>query len=287
LIACARRSIVSARLNAGTPSKKEIDMRPKLTFAVLLAAAIGAATLHAGPVHARAAAGFVGTPTALGRFGDIDVASRLIQPHFRKPARAIERRFGQPEDQVGDRSQLAPPPRHFSGLINDYTPSAAVVGGGPYEMRGRWSLNVDERQGMATFTAVMNMETSDYGITQGTVNKDDPTTRGAHTHHMSMTDGVVTADWAASCPKFSPAATDGFVVTGSVFVTGNGSGAPFGNPSSLTICVLGGTVVKFSNITLTIGKPAANHFGVQPIHGVVSSCTGRWGNKSNDCTVEE
>ena len=89
-------------------------MRPRLTFAVLLAVAIAAATLYARPVHATPAAGFVGT-------------------------------------QAGDRSRPSPPPRHFSGLINDYTPSAAVVGGGPYEMRGKWSLDLDERRGTATF----------------------------------------------------------------------------------------------------------------------------------------
>ncbi len=262
-------------------------MRPGLTVAALLAVAIAAAALSARPVQATPAAGFAGTPIAFGRSGDIDVTNQLIPPDVRKAGQQIERRSGWTGHQAGDRNRPSPPTRHFSGLINDYTPSAAVVGGGPYEMHGKWSLDLDERRGTATFAAVMNMETSDYGITQGTVNKDDPTTRGAHTHHMSMTDGVVTADWVTSCPKFSPAATDGFVVTGSVFVTGNGSGAPFGNPSPLTVCVLGGTVVKFSNITLTIGKPAANHFGLQAIHGVVASCTGRWGIRANDCTVEE
>ncbi|MEO8076447.1 MAG: hypothetical protein ABI818_08985 [Acidobacteriota bacterium] len=252
-------------------------MRPSVTFAVLLAAVIAGPTLYPGSVHAKAAPGFVGTPT-VGRFGDIDVASNFVQS---------ERRPAWTADQAGDRNRPAPPPRHFSGLINDYTPSAAVVGGGPYEMHGSWSLEMDERRGTASFLAVMNMETSDYGITQGTVNKDDPATRSAHTHHMSMTDAVVSADWAASCPKFNPAATDGFVVTGSVFVTGNGSGAPFGNPSPLTVCVLGGAVVKFSNLTMTLGKPAANHFGLQAIHGVVSRCTGRLGTQSNDCTVDE
>jgi hypothetical protein len=81
--------------------------------------------------------------------------------------------------------------------------------------------------------------------------------------------------------------TDGFVVTGSVFVTGNGAGAPFGNPSPLTVCVLGGAIVKFSNITLTFGKPAAKHFGLQAVHGVVARCTGRWEHQSDDCSVEE
>jgi hypothetical protein len=158
---------------------------------------------------------------------------------------------------------------HYHGLLNDYTPSAAVVKGGPYEMRGKWSLEVDKRQGTAVFSAAMNMETSDYGITQATVDKDDPATRGAHTHHISLTDGAISDDWATSCPKFSPAVTGGFVVRGTATVTGNGGPAPFGNPSPLTICVLGGNDVTFSNVTLTFGQPASNHFGKQAIHGVV------------------
>jgi hypothetical protein len=194
---------------------------------------------------------------------------------------------GVTQDHASDRDQRGTPAaRHFSGLINDYTPSAAIVAGGPYEMRGRWSLDLDERRGTARFSAEMNMETSDYGIVQGTVNKDDPTTRKPHTHHISMTDGVVTDDWATACPKFSPAATDGFVVTGTAFVAGNGGGAPFGNPSPLTVCVTGGVNVKFANITLTIGTPASTHFGTQAIHGVVSRCSGR-GGESHDCTVEQ
>jgi hypothetical protein len=178
-------------------------------------------------------------------------------------------------------------PRHFSGMLDDHTPSAAVVGGGPYAMHGKWSLNLDDRRDTATFEAVMNMERSDYGIIQGTVNKDDPASRGPHTHHISMSDGIVSTDWATSCPAFSPASTDGFVVRGMAFVTGNGSGAPFGNPSPLTVCVLGGTVVSFSNMTMMIGKPAANHFGVQAINGVVARCTNRAGRPMDDCSVND
>lgn len=192
---------------------------------------------------------------------------------------------GLAQDQAAD--PLLTQHQHFRGLINDYTPSAAVVAGGPYEMRGIWSLDVNTRLGTASFSAAMNMETSDYGIVQGTVHKDDPTTRGAHTHHISMTDATVSYDWPASCPKFNPAATDGFVVTGLAFVTGNGSGAPFGNPSPVTVCVLGGPVVKFSNMTLTFGLPATKHFGTLPIHGVVSRCTGPSDHASPDCTVQE
>ena len=179
------------------------------------------------------------------------------------------------------------PTVHFAGLLNDYTPSAAVTKGGPYEMRGKWSLDVDERYGAARFSAALNMETSDYGITQGTVNKDDPTTRGAHTHHISVTDGVVNTDWATSCPKFSPATTEGFVITGSATITGNGGPAPFGNPSPVTICVLGGADVKFSNITIAFGLPASSHFGTQAIHGVVVRCGGQWGHDAKDCTLAE
>jgi hypothetical protein len=187
---------------------------------------------------------------------------------------------------AGENSYLPPPPVHYAGLINDYTPSAAVTKGGPYEMRGRWTLDVDERHGTARFSAAVNMETSDFGITQGTVDKDDPTTRGAHTHHISVTDGMVSSDWMTSCPKFSPAVTEGFVVTGSATVTGNGVGAPFGNPSPVTICVLGGSEVKFSNVTIAFGLPASSHFGTQAIHGVVLRCSGTWDRDLKDCTLE-
>jgi len=180
-------------------------------------------------------------------------------------------------------------PTHFNGLINDYTPSAALTKGGPYEMRGKWSLEVDQWHGTARFEAAMNMETSDYGITQGTVDKDDPTTRGAHTHHILMTDGVIGSDtdWAIACPPFSPAVMGGFVVRGTAFVTGNGSPAPFGNPSPLVICVLGGANVTFSNFTMAFGPKASGHFGTQAIHGVVLHCEGPWGRDSKDCKVEE
>lgn len=179
------------------------------------------------------------------------------------------------------------PTIHFAGLLNDYTPSAAITKGGPYEMRGKWSLDVDERHGAARFSAALNMETSDYGIAQGTVNKDDPTTRGAHTHHISVTDGSVSPDWTTSCPKFSPATTDGFVITGSATITGNGGPAPFGNPSPVTICVLGGGDVKFSNITIAFGLPASGHFGTQAIHGVIVRCGAPWDHDSKDCTLAE
>lgn len=178
------------------------------------------------------------------------------------------------------------PPMHYAGLINDYTPS--TVKNGPYVMNGKWSLEVDQRRGTNKFTAELNMETSDYGITEGIVFPDAPASRGAHTHHIVMTNGVIsTADLATSCPAFipaTPAASSGFAITGSVYITVNGGKTPFANPSPMTLCVLGGDVVQYSNITLTIGTPASGHFGTFPIHGVVVRCAGPWEFESKDCT---
>jgi hypothetical protein len=195
--------------------------------------------------------------------------------------------FGVGQALAHDRDHGRPDtlPVHFSGLINDHTP--ASVKNGPYVMSGKWSLAVDERRGTSRFSAAMDMETSDYGILQGNVDKDNPATRGAHTHHISMTDGVLTLDWPARCPQFSPAPTEGFAITGTAFITGNGQPAPFGNPSPFTLCVLGGNSVKFANITVTIGAPASSHFGTQAIHGVVLGCTGRLLRPSTDCKLQE
>ena len=50
-------------------------------------------------------------------------------------------------------------PASFSGLLNDYTPPAPTVAGGPYEMHGKWSLHLSEERGTATFSTEMTMET--------------------------------------------------------------------------------------------------------------------------------
>jgi hypothetical protein len=189
-------------------------------------------------------------------------------------------------------------PADFSGLLNDYTP---VVAGGPYEMHGKWSLHLSDERAAASFRAEMTMETADFANTDP---NHDPTKLNPHTHHISVTDGVVHNDpadpinWQTQCPLFKPAASGGFVVTGIAYVTGNGTNPPFGNPSPVTICILGGTqnpsvsgtqvVVEFSNFTLTFGtgSPASSHFGTQAIHGVVSSCARRWNNASSDCKVQ-
>lgn len=179
-------------------------------------------------------------------------------------------------------------PAHFSGLLNDYTPSSVngvPIKGGPYEMHGKWSLDVDQVRGTAVFTADMTMATVDF------TNPDpsfDPGKLGSHTHHISVMDGVLDNDpaaWKTVCaanPALNPPVTGGFAVTGTAYVTGNGANPPFGNPSKITICILGGTstgvpgtaYVEFSNLTLTFDPTshASTHFGQQPIHGVVSTC---------------
>ncbi len=158
----------------------------------------------------------------------------------------------------------------LKGLINDYSPS--TVKGGPWEMHGQWSLNLNG-WGTADFSADMTM--SGYGTTN---NVPDPLLGGAsaHTHNITLSHATITWNMTG-CPTFSPATDQGFQINGTVsLLTGNGSNAPFETspPSStLQVCITGGDAVPysvpFSNITLVWGGPAASHFGSQPIHGVV------------------
>ena len=95
-------------------------------------------------------------------------------------------------------------PVHFAGLIHDYSPS--TVSGGPYEMRGEWTLDVT-RGGNANFSADMAMETSDYGITGATqVDPTNPATRSPHTHHITMKNATVSYDTSV-CPVNNPPTT--------------------------------------------------------------------------------
>jgi hypothetical protein len=158
----------------------------------------------------------------------------------------------------------------FSGMLHDYSPS--TVPGGPYEIRGDWSLSID-RTGTASFSADIAMETSDYGISNSTqVDPANPATRSPHTHHISMTNATVSYDMTV-CPANSPATTAaGVVVTGPALTTGNGGPATFESKggSTLQVCITGGSEVQFSNIALVYTGPATGHFGPQPIHGVVT-----------------
>lgn len=204
---------------------------------------------------------------------------------------------GVPRALAADQPRL---PAIFAGLLNDYTPPAPTVAGGPYEMHGKWSLYLSEERGTAALSAEMTMETADFANTDP---NHDPTKLGPHTHHISVTNGIIHSDptdpinWKTQCPTFKPAVSDGFVVTGTAYITGNGGNPPFGNPSPVTICILGGTqnpsvagaqaFVEFSNFTLTFGagSRASTHFGTQAINGVVANCERPWSHASSDCKI--
>jgi hypothetical protein len=175
----------------------------------------------------------------------------------------------------------APTPEHFSGFVNDYTSAHDLKGNlvGPWEMHGTWSLELNRRSDLADFSAALTMELSDFGISEQLVGADDPVTRSAHTHHITMKNAAVSYD-TSLCPvepAGNPATTPRFVINGPAYITGNGSPAPFSKNqtvlSPLQVCITGGTEVTFSNVTLVFGAPATGHFGTQAIHGVVRKAT--------------
>jgi hypothetical protein len=156
-------------------------------------------------------------------------------------------------------------PKRFSGVINAYTPQTTSTTGtvvGPYEVRGPWSLTFKKDSGKAEFSAALNMELSDGWVITENGSDFDPAARGAHTHHITM------------CGDVTKTSTGGLQITGPATITLNGSAAPV-SPSVITVEITGGTDVKFSNITLTFASPGSNHFGAEPLPGVVR-LTERW-----------
>jgi hypothetical protein len=189
-------------------------------------------------------------------------------------------------------------PAHLAGLLNDFTPSGVngvAIKGGPWEMHGRWTVEINEFSQTAAFSGEMSMETGDFVNPSSTF---DPAALNAHTHHITMTDAKIVQSFAG-CPSSvgpAPLTTTGFQIQGMAHVTGNGEPAPFEIPagvtdpsasqlipSPLTICITGGTRVEYSNITLQFGAPASTHFGPQAIHGVVVKCNAPWGRESGAC----
>lgn len=163
-----------------------------------------------------------------------------------------------------------PMPTCLTGVIHDYSP----ISGGTtaWEVRGPWTLKLNEENRTASFSAALTMETSVVG--------QSPTTVAAvaltqHTHHITMKNASVTY-YPTDCPVAptgTPAYTALMEVSGTASVFANGSAAPFGEFSHLQVCIAGGPNtpnVPFSNITLVFEKPASGHFGGQAIHGVVS-----------------
>src|SRR5664279_1504889 len=100
----------------------------------------------------------------------------------------------------------------FSGLINDYTPGTTVSPVGPWEVRGEWSLTLTGARG-ANFSAILTMVRSDYWIVLNPSELDTPQDRTPHTHHITLVNGMVTSTG------------NGFEVTGTATITGNGSPA--------------------------------------------------------------
>jgi|ERR1022692_1435413 hypothetical protein len=148
----------------------------------------------------------------------------------------------------------APERTKFNGLINAYSPQGST---GPYEVRGTWNLQLRGNSGKADFSAELNMVLSDgWVLTLGGGNFD-PSGRNAHTHHITVHNATVTP------------ITGGFKVNGTATITANGTNNSMISPSPLEIDITGGTNVKFSNVTLTFGAPASNHFGTEPLPGVI------------------
>jgi hypothetical protein len=149
-----------------------------------------------------------------------------------------------------------PRPIKLSGIINDYTP----VNIGSWEIRGSWSLKLKGDCATADFSAALSMMHSDIAVLGGA-------TRTEHTHHVVLTNGVVTS------------IANGFRITGPATVTANGAfPPPFGPNSTLQIDITGDKQVEFSNIQVTFINNAdgtvsdgTKHFGTQVINGVVKN----------------
>ena len=156
---------------------------------------------------------------------------------------------------------------HLRGVINDFTPITA--GTSPWELRGPWSLTLNEESQIAKFSATLTMELSDFGQTVTSVNAVD---RAQHTHRITMmTDTVIyNPTDCPPAPPHTPPYTARVEVTGTANIEANGSPAPFG-PSPLQVCIAGGSDIDFSNITLVFAgtSGATGHFGSQAIHGLV------------------
>lgn len=167
-----------------------------------------------------------------------------------------------------------PGPDHFTGVINDYPVSLSSSGVTVWELRGPWSLDLHGDSGRADFSAALTMEYSD--IYLGSVAAATSDSRHQHTHTITMKDAT-TMESTGDCPSGItpyPTYTWLFEVTGMADVTGNG-GSPFGGPVPLQVCIGGcpdlhDITMVFKNLPDDAPSPATSHFGIQPIHGVIS-----------------
>ena len=161
---------------------------------------------------------------------------------------------------IGGLAQM-PKEINFRGTINDYTPqNTPTTVSGPWQVAGHWSVTLT-RDGSADFSAELTMVRSDLGVTlSSNPDLNSAAARNAHTHHITLTSGAVTY------------LTNDIRITNAAAITANGnSPPPFGGNSSLQIDITGGNTVAFSNIKITFLGDAVNHFGNNPINGVVRS----------------
>jgi hypothetical protein len=77
----------------------------------------------------------------------------------------------------------------LAGVFNDFTPAGTS---GPWEVRGQWSLKIKGESGKADFSAALDMERSDLGVTLTGGDPNNPASRNAHTHHVLVSDATVT-----------------------------------------------------------------------------------------------
>jgi len=144
-------------------------------------------------------------------------------------------------------------PRKLSGVITDFSPRSTVPAG-PYLVNGPWSLQLHPN-GKAEFTASLTMVRSDLWFIETGGDPESQADRNLHTHHVLVTDGQVSTLGSA------------VVVDGTAIVTSNGNQVFPG--TTVRIEISGGGAVAPSNIKLTFGAPASNHFTSEPYEGVV------------------
>ena len=128
------------------------------------------------------------------------------------------------------------------GMFHDYT--ADLDASGPWELVGGWSAAL-KTNGRVDVRTALSM-----------VRADNPT-RSAHTHHVALVDGTLTA------------IANGYRITGTATITSNGAAAPFSG-STVVVDVTGNTAVPLAKIALTFQGAAVSHFGDQPIEGVIN-----------------
>jgi hypothetical protein len=127
------------------------------------------------------------------------------------------------------------------GAIHDFT--ADLDASGPWQLVGDWTA------------ALKTSGTVDVQASLSMVRADNPT-RSAHTHHVSLVDGVVAV------------IAGGYRITGTATITSNGAAAPFSG-SPVVVDLTGGAAVALAKVALTFQGAAVAHFGDQPIEGVI------------------